>query len=290
MKRWQITLLGMAALAGTGFWMREPLMLGWLASRTEQTTLDQRQQLLESAIDIRLPETGDGPFPVVLQFHGCAGVDKPFHRQWADIANRAGYAAMIVDSVAPRGYSREKALEVICKGKKLLGQERAGDILAAIKIAEADPRLDTDHLVLAAWSHGAWTVMDYLAMDMKKHRPAGLAPADYAPPDIDGVILFYPYCGIGALSRFRAWTQTPPMLALIGGADIVVNAGQCISLLEKKKAAGAPIDIVVYPDANHVFDDPFLEPEWAELYNEDAFKDATKKYTAFLVSLDPVAP
>lgn len=285
-KRWQALLLILAILAGILFWKREPLMLAWVAAKTEQTSLDQRIDLIRDNIEVRLPDEGAPPYPVILQFHGCAGIRPPFQEQWADIANRAGYAAVIVDSNGPRGFSREEALDVVCGGKALIGQERAGDVAAAIKIAQSDVRLDASHLVLAGWSHGGWSVMDFLTMDGKTRKPAGLSGWNGDQAAVAGAILFYPYCGPGALSRFRNWTKSPKTLAFVAGADEMVDAQECLSYFEARQSKEDAFDLVFYEDAHHVFDDPFLEPEWIHWYNEDYFNDAARRYEAFLEDLN----
>ncbi len=286
MKLWHAALIVSVIIAGILYLKREPLMLGFAASKVEKTDVAERKKLIGDAIDIRLPQAGEGPFPVVLQFHGCAGVRKPFQEQWADIANGAGYAAMIVNSTAPRGYSRVKALEVVCQGKALLGQERAGDILAAIKLAEDNPALDANHIVLAGWSHGGWSVMDYLTMDFDKRWPAGINPEDEKPTEVEGVILFYPYCGLGTRSRIHDWAQQPQTLALIAGADTVVNADECIKFFDRQKNADRPVEVTVYPETEHAFDDPFIEQEWHHWHNPEALEDAKTQYEAFLGRLN----
>ncbi|MHA7872771.1 MAG: dienelactone hydrolase family protein, partial [Hyphococcus sp.] len=266
------------ALAAIAYWKREPLMLAWLAGQTEASSFDERLALIRSGAEIRLPAEGSPPYPVVLQFHGCAGIRPPFHDQWADVANDAGFAAVIVDSNGPRGFSRQKALEVICKGDALLGQERAGDVLAALTMVKNDTRLDADRTILAGWSHGAWTVMDFLTMDPPKRGPAGLKGGLPAAPKPAGAILFYPHCGLGALSRFRRWTTTPPTLAFVAGADEMVDAEACLSYFTKRREENGAISVVYYDDAHHVFDDPFLEPDWIHWYNEQYAADAANKY------------
>jgi len=284
MKRWQIALVVVAVLSSLLVWKREPLAMAWFASKLDKTTLDARAALLQDHLEIVTPE-GAGPFPVVLQLHGCAGIRAPFQQQWAEIANGAGYAAVIVDSNGARGMDRAAGLEQVCGGKTLLGQERAGDIAAALEILKQDQRLDLSRLALAGWSHGAWTVMDYLTLDLAKTAPPGFVRPLTNVPDVDAAVLFYPYCGVGARSRYAAWTQRPKTLALIAGADEVVKAPQCIRYFEKRERADDHLEIVVYPDANHVFDDPFLEPDYIHWYNEEYFNDAARRYEAFLLSL-----
>ncbi len=282
MRVWGVILLLCLIAGGFLYWKREPIYLSFLARKIEQTTLDERIELLAPSIDVRLPEHGAPPYPVVMQFHGCAGIRAPFMGQWVDIANEAGYAAVIVDSLKPRGLDRDP----VCDGEALLGQERAGDIYAAVMIAKADPRLDKSTIVLAGWSHGGWSIMDYLTFDPARRAPPGLTNGAAAPAPA-GVIFFYPYCGPGALSRFKPWKQTPRVLALIAGGDTIVNADLCIRYFENRRARDGGVEIAVYPGAEHVFDDPFLEKEYQSWYNEAYFEDAKSRYAAFLNALAP---
>ncbi|GJL94306.1 MAG: dienelactone hydrolase [Hyphococcus sp.] len=284
MKKWQMILLGIVFLVSILGWKAEPLMLAFFANQIEKTSIDERVALIKNDVEIRLPTKGTAPFPVVLQFHGCAGVRPEFQHQWADVATEAGYAAIIVDSMSPRGYSRQKALDIVCSGKALIGQERAGDVLAAIKIVENDPRLDETKIIAAGWSHGAWSLMDYLTLDMKTRFPAGIKEATPAAA-LKGAIVFYPYCGRGSRSRFDQWKQDLPVLALIAGEDTIVNADECISYFQGRQKKRDGTELVVYPGAEHVFDDPFLEPDYIHWYNEEYFNDAKTRYRRFLDTL-----
>lgn len=284
MKLWRIALLFLVVITGVAILKREPLAMAYLASKLDETTIDERVALMRDHIEILTPD-GEGPFPVVMQLHGCAGIRVPFQHQWAAIANKAGYAAIIVDSNGARGMNRELSLERVCGGKTLLGQERASDIAAVLEIAKSDARLDTTKVVLAGWSHGAWTTMDYLTMDPAKKALPGFKQPQADLPDIDGAVLFYPYCGLGAHSRYADYVQSPPTLALIAGADEIVEEEICIRHFNKRKKAGAPIDMVIYENANHVFDDPFLEQEYQSWFNQDYFDDAAARYEAFLQNL-----
>ncbi len=283
MKRWRIALIVIAVVFSGLVWKREPLAMAYYAATLEKTSLAEREALLKDHIEIIAPE-GAGPFPVVLQLHGCAGIRPAFQHQWAAVANKAGYAAAIIDSNNARGFDRAAGLEKVCGGKTLLGQERAGDIAAALEIIKRDQRLDASRVALAGWSHGAWTVMDYLTLDPGKAPPGFVRPL-IDLPQIEAAILFYPYCGLGARSRFAGWTQEPKVLALIAGEDEVVDAAQCIAYFEKREREGDALEMVVYPGANHVFDDPFLEPDYIHWYNEEYFTDAKNRYEAFLRDL-----
>ena len=230
----------------------EAMVLAWQSSQAEKTTLTNIQTLLQPHMIVRKP-VGEGPFPVLLQFHGCAGARLPHEEQWAKVATDAGYMAVIVDSNRPRGIDRPEALETVCQGKRLIGQERAGDVIAALdKILQRDD-VNKDRIVLAGWSHGGWTVMDYLTMDMENSLPSGLDNYSGERPDIDGAILFYPYCGFGTRSRTVEWVEKPATLALIAGEDTVVDHNECLQVFDRLTKQGVNIDTTVYPDTEHAF-------------------------------------
>src|SRR6266705_4020809 len=45
---------------------------------------------------------GEGPFPAVVQLHGCGGLEAQSYR-WARWLAEHGYVALVVDSFGPRG-------------------------------------------------------------------------------------------------------------------------------------------------------------------------------------------
>lgn len=270
-----------AVAAAAGFAARERIVLSYLVATAPKTTLEARAQMLQPAMQFLPPPGLPPPYPAVIQLHGCGGMRQAFMEQWARVAGDRGYMAVIVDSYAPRGISRERALQSVCAGKELIGSERAGDALAAFEIVRKRSDVDPARIVLAGWSHGAWTAMDLLAMNGAKVAPAGLeSPVPRVDPA--GVVAFYPYCGRGAWSRFEAWDPAPPALALIAGADTVVDAEECRRLFGRMKAAGAAVELVVYEGADHAFDDKHLPEEFRHFFNAEAQADAERRFGAFL--------
>jgi dienelactone hydrolase len=83
--------------------------------------------------------------------------------------------------------------------------------------------------------------------------------------------------------------MTAPTLILIGEANDWNTAAQCRNMVAHKRPDSAPLELVVYPGADHAFDVKLLQPgrrgyqnHWLE-YNELAAKDA-KKTRAFLAA------
>jgi dienelactone hydrolase len=277
-----VLLLLLAGLGGAAWASREQLMLAWLGAKTEKRTLAEQEALILPHIRVFEPKGGAPPFPAVVQFHGCAGYRPDFMAQWAKVGAEAGFLVVAVDSMSPRGIDREEALSSVCEGKRLIGQERAGDVAAALAAVAARKDVDPSRLVAAGWSHGAWSLMDYLALSAAARTPPSLKGA---APAIDpaGVIAFYPYCGEGTWSRLKNWKTKAKVLAFIAGGDTIVDGAACKARFEAIRRAGTPVDLVWYEDADHVFDDAGLVGgEFAHYYSAAAAEDAARRYRSFL--------
>jgi dienelactone hydrolase len=67
-------------------------------------------------------------------------------------------------------------------------------------------------------------------------------------------IAFYPYC-LTASGPFIG-----PLLILIGGADDWTTPRRCITLRDQNMKSEHPLDLNIYPNAVHFFDDPDMGP------------------------------
>ena len=134
--------------------------------------------------------------PTVLLFHGCGGI-RPQMAHYAEAAVRLGVRAVVVDSYAPRGWSRAFAMTAVCTGAMFWGRERAGDVLAAAWGAVQDLGADPNRLVLAGFSHGAWSIMDLMTMPLQRTGEAGLLdPSPQSLEGVRGLFLGYAYGGV----------------------------------------------------------------------------------------------
>lgn len=278
-------LVMLAAVAGVLYLFRDTLILSYLAAKTPKMTLAAREALIGPGVHLYPPADGAPPYPAVLQFHGCGGMKPSFQEQWAKVANDAGYMAVVVDSYRPRSITRERALKTVCRGKELIGQERAGDVEAALDLARRNPDIDPKRIILAGWSHGAWSVMDFIAMEQSGRSPAGISGERANVPEVAGLILFYPHCGLGAWSRIAPWKQAYPMLGILAGRDSVVDPKACPPIFTRLGSKNAQATFHIYPDADHAFDDPHLPEGWTHLYNAADHADAARRYAAFLGEL-----
>jgi dienelactone hydrolase len=264
--RRRTVLIGMAA-AGLGGTSQ-----GAQAMASE-TVADRAHALMAHAFIARPP--GPGPFPVVLQMHGCGGC-KPFQRHYAEAVVQAGGAAVVVDSFAHREIGTWEAYATVCTGARLRGAQRAGDLFAVYDWVRAQPWVDPARVIAAGWSHGAWTVMDALALPSDHFASAtglqGLAQEPLA--GLAGVFLVYPYCGIASLSSRNGWRFAPRGVAIVAGRDRVVGARQPLAVLNGLVADGAPLTVLTFPEATHAFDER-ESSDFRVRYSEERTREAT---------------
>ena len=230
---------------------------GWAVQR--YTHADLANQLRPS-LRYYVPE-GTGPFPTVLQFHGCGGAEAN-QDEWGAFFADQGYAAIIVDSLTPRGIARIEAISTVCTAMQLTSLERAGDILAALHLARALRFVDERQIFLAGWSHGGWSIMDLMTMDLSTTSPPNLYGATaHDLNGVQGMVLIYPYCGFPSQSQSAGWQAILPGTAVLGADDTVAPAAQCVATFDRLSADGIDIEYSVYPSARHEFDvnyDEFL--------------------------------
>ncbi len=235
--------------------------------------LDAHAAQLEPHLSVTKPQ-GQGPHPVVLQLHGCGGI-QPMQMRYARTAVDAGVAAVVVDSLAPRRIGRRAAQLTVCTGLRLRGAERAVDLLAMLHWLKRQDWADQDRVAAAGWSHGGWTIMEALVGD-------GSSEAARLVDDLKAAILVYPYAGPPARTAARGWgARRPTVRALLGGRDAVVGVAAPGRALARLAADGLDVRAVTLPEATHCFDDD-MASDPRSIFRPDLEAEAHRFYAASL--------
>jgi dienelactone hydrolase len=248
-------------------------------------TVQQRIDALLVGSELYMPE-GEGPFPVVLQFHGCGGM-KNLQARWADTARAAGWAVLVVDSYGHRRIDRFEAYATVCTGLQLWGRERAGDLYAMLEWVRTQGWADASRIAAAGWSHGGWTVLDAMALQPgaegeKVTRLSGLR--DEPLDGLVGAFILYPWQGFGALAPSRGLRIDVPVQAIVGTGDSVVGGRFVARTLAAMKTPGEPINVELFDGATHAFDEIEAQ-DWRVRYSPELTAKAHGMYAAFLKGL-----
>jgi dienelactone hydrolase len=212
--------------------------------------------------------SGAGPFPAVILTSGCNGVfPMALTKATVDGLLSKNVATLIIDPFTPRNETQG-----ICQTMANLSDmsdaqfkyvARGGsDVLAALKVLEAMPDIDANHIFLLGYSYGA--IASLSATNKKNH--AKLA----------GIVAYYPFC-------YQDDDPSAPVLVLVGEKDDWTPAASCQAFAGKTN-----FEVVVYPGATHAFNIPFEKP--VEMlghhmeHNEKAAQDAQQKADAFMTA------
>jgi len=188
---------------------------------------------------------GTGPFPAVVQLHGCGGIEAQSFR-WARWLADHGYVALVVDSFGPRKVKSD------CRS----GPDeppittRFDDAFGALRYLQSRPDVRGDRVAVIGWSQGgvyAMAVINGPSLERARRRGVALPRVGFAA----GVGV-YP----GGCFSLVGERVVRPLLVLIGEADDWTPAAPCKELVATVAARGDPMRIVTYPDAYHDFDNP----------------------------------
>ena len=203
---------------------------------------------------------GNGPFPVVIALHGCAGLggrSEPVqvrYRDWAEQLLKDGKAVLFPDSYG----SRELGPQCHVKERRITARrERVSDILASRQWLMQQGWAARDRISLLGWANGASALLWAVRPQLLVH---------HAEPDFRSAVAFYPDC---RLSSGLGWSARVPTLVLIGAKDDVSSPPACRQMVDGAHGRSALTRIVVYPSAYHDFDRPNL-PVQAIDTNPDA--------------------
>ena len=226
-----------------------PAPPGALAVRFPSLDADLTQGAPTLIDAIVMAPAGAGPFPAVVALHGCAGprdrhgAQQARDRDWALRLRDQGYLVLLPDSFGPRGV-RETCTRHDHPVRP--GHERARDAYGALAYLQSRSDVRAERVALLGWSNGGITTLWALARGAHA-RPPGLSH------DFRVAIAFYPGC---ARLLERDYGVVAPLHILIGASDDWTPAAPCRVLAERARAAGEPVELVVYPGAFHDFDAP----------------------------------
>ncbi|MDI1286575.1 MAG: dienelactone hydrolase family protein [Reyranella sp.] len=205
----------------------------------QQRLFKERGQPISVAITVELTgefyrPTGDGPFPAVVQLHGCGGRGP---RESEDAAGARivalGYALLIVDSFGPRGIKDR------CGSNYWTDPvDRMADAYGALAWLTGQPFIDPERIALLGYSQGAIVALSAVS--------SGGEEALY-DRHFRAAIAYYPHC-----QDFNG-TVSVPTLILIGALDDWTPAEICQQKMAQRSGEGALLRLVVYPGAHYGF-------------------------------------
>ena len=259
-REWLLAILAIVGLP----WMAAAETVHFHSAATPPTPL-QRRLAQERAQPIPEPSSvelagelyrppGNGPFPAAVLLHGCAGrPSREAENFEGAYYARLGYALLIVDSFGPRGVAQRCDLGV---GPPV---DRVMDAYGALLYLARLPFIDAARIAVVGYSQGGDAALSAVKLDgVQSHFDRQLR----------AVIAYYPWCEV-SLAAVSA-----PTLVLIGELDEATPAANCREMMARHSGAGAPLRLVVYPNAHHSFDSVRLRGKPDYFYGRREYNEA----------------
>src|SRR5579864_3896211 len=198
---------------------------------------------------------GKGPFPAIIVIHEYWGLNEWVKEQASKFADQ-GYVALAVDLYRGKVADTPDMAHELMRG---LPEDRAKrDLHAAFEFLQAQPNVKKDRIGAIGWCMGGG-----YSLDVALQEPALAAAAihyGHLATDPD------------TLKKINA-----PIFGVFGGQDRGITPDDVKKFEAAMRQLGQKIDIKIYPDAGHGFENPVNQ----DRYRPDDAADAWKRTVSF---------
>jgi dienelactone hydrolase len=197
---------------------------------------------------------GEGPFPAVVLLPGCAGRSSREAENFeGSYYASLGYALLIVDSFGPRRITQRCDLNVGPPADRVM------DAYGALLYLTRLPFIDAARIAVVGYSQGGEAALSAVKLG---------GVQTLFDRQFRAVIAYYPGCEI-SLTAVSA-----PTLVLIGELDETTPAANCREMMARRSGDGAPLRLVVYPNAYHSFNSVRLRGKPDFFYGRREYNEA----------------
>lgn len=192
---------------------------------------------------------GTGRFPGVVLLPACGEYTKLVDEDWGARISSWGYVALTVDGFGPRGITR-------CGDGISDDLDLSLDAYRGLNFLVSKRFVDAKRVAVVGFAWGAMQTLSAV-----EHGEIEQA----AEHKFRAAAAFFPLC-----DGYKG-NMTVPTLILIGEHDDLPTADSCRKMvageddmgISRQKGQGAPVRLIVYPDAYFAFDLPVLKsPIW----------------------------
>jgi len=201
---------------------------------------------------------GKGPFPAIVVIHEWWGLNDWVKEQASKLADE-GYAALAIDLYRGKVADNRDTAHELSRG---LPEDRAlRDLHAAVEYLKSQPNVKKDRIASIGWCMGGGYSLDVALQE----------------PTLTATVINYGHLATdpAALGKINA-----AILGNFGGQDQGIPPADVKKFEESLKQAGKKVDIKIYPDAGHAFENPNNTGG----YRADDAAAAWKRTVAFLAS------
>lgn len=199
---------------------------------------------------------GKGPFPALIVIHEWWGLNDWVKEQASKLADQ-GYAALAIDLYRGKVATTPDEAHEIMRG---VPEDRAKrDLAAAFDFLKSQKNVKPDRVGSIGWCMGGGYSLDIALQE----------------PTLAADVINYGHLAVdeNTLKKINA-----PILGIFGGKDRGIPVEDVKKFEQTLKQSGKKVEIVIYPDAGHAFENPNNK----EGYRSQDAADAWKRTLDFL--------
>jgi len=204
----------------------------------------------ETVQGILYTPAGQGPFPAIIVIHEYWGLNDWVKEQASKLADQ-GYIALAIDLYRGKVATTPDMAHEIMRG---VPEDRAKrDLDAAFEFLASQPSVKKDRIGSIGWCMGGGYSLDVALQE----------------PTLAAAVINYGHLATDteALKKINA-----PILGLFGAQDHGISPDDVHKFEQALKQLGKKIDITIYPDAGHAFENPNNKEGYRAADAADAWK------------------
>ena len=193
---------------------------------------------------------GKGPFPALVVVHEWWGLNDWVKEQASKLADQ-GYASLAVDLYRGKVATTPDMAHEIMRG---VPEDRAKrDLHAAVEFLKSQPTVKKDRIGAIGWCMGGGYALDIALQE----------------PDLAATVINYGHLATDpdALKKINA-----PILGLFGGQDHGIPPADVNKFEQQLKQLGKKVDVKIYDDAGHAFENSNNKDGYRPADAADAWK------------------
>src|SRR5256884_5371191 len=199
---------------------------------------------------------GKGPFPAIIVIHEWWGLNDWVKEQASKLSDQ-GYVTLAVDLYRGKVATTPDMAHEIMRG---VPEDRAKrDLHAAFAFLKSQTNVKKDRIASIGWCMGGGYSLDVALQE----------------PTLAADVINYGHLAVDAeaLKKINA-----PILGIFGGKDRGIPVEDVKKFEQQLKQMGKKVEIIIYPDAGHAFENPNNK----DGYRADDAADAWKRTVEFL--------
>jgi carboxymethylenebutenolidase len=199
---------------------------------------------------------GKGPFPALVVIHEWWGLNDWVKEQAAKLADE-GYVTLAIDLYRGKVATTPDEAHEIMRG---VPEDRAAlDLHAAVEFLKSRSEVKKNRIGSIGWCMGGGYSLDVALQE----------------PTLAAAVINYGHLAVDTDSLKK---MNASVLGIFGGQDRGIPVDDVKKFEQALKQQGKKVEIVIYPDAGHAFENPNNKTG----YRADDAVDAWKRTTGFL--------